>query len=41
MTNVEGVLDKDKKLIEEITSSEIALEMIKDEDYHWRNDTKN
>ena len=30
MTNVEGVLDKDKKLIEEISSSEI-LEMIKNE----------
>ena len=30
MTNVEGVLDKEKKLIEEITSSEI-LEMIKNE----------
>ena len=30
MTNVEGVLDKDKKLIEEISSTEI-LEMIKDE----------
>ena len=30
MTNVEGVLDKNKKLIEEICSSEI-LEMIKDE----------
>ena len=30
MTNVEGVLDKDKKLIEEISSTEV-LEMIKDE----------
>jgi acetylglutamate kinase len=30
MTNVEGVLDKDKKLIEEISSSEV-LEMIKNE----------
>ena len=30
MTNVEGVLDKDKKLIEEISSSEI-LELIKNE----------
>ena len=30
MTNVEGVLDKNKELIEEISSSEI-LEMIKDE----------
>ena len=30
MTNVEGVLDRDKKLIEEISSSEI-LEMIKNE----------
>ena len=30
MTNVEGVLDKEKKLIEEISSSEI-LKMIKDE----------
>ncbi len=30
MTNIEGVLDKEKKLIEEITSSEI-LQMIKDE----------
>ncbi len=30
MTNVEGVLDKDKKLIEEISSFEI-LEMIKNE----------
>ncbi len=30
MTNVDGVLDKNKKLIEEITSSEI-MEMIKDE----------
>ena len=30
MTNVEGVLDKEKKLIEEITSSEI-LEMINNE----------
>ena len=30
MTNVEGVLDKDKKLIEEISSSKI-LEMIKNE----------
>ena len=30
MTNVEGVLDKDKKLIEEISSSEI-LEMVKNE----------
>ena len=30
MTNVEGVLDKDKKLIEEISSSEI-IEMINDE----------
>ena len=30
MTNIEGVLDKDKKLIEEVTSSEI-LKMIKDE----------
>ena len=30
MTNVEGVLDKNKKLIEEISSSEI-LEMIKNE----------
>ena len=29
MTNVEGVLDKDNKLIEEISSSKI-LEMIKD-----------
>ena len=29
MTNVEGVLDKDKKLIEEISSSEI-LKMIQD-----------
>ena len=30
MTNIEGVLDKDKKLIEEISSSEV-LEMIKNE----------
>ena len=30
MTNVEGVLDKDKKLIEEISSSEI-IEMINHE----------
>ena len=30
MTNVEGVLDKNKKLIEEISSSEI-LEMVKNE----------
>ena len=30
MTNIEGVLDKNKKLIEEVTSSEI-LEMIEDE----------
>ena len=30
MTNIEGVLDKEKKLIEEITSSEI-IKMIKDE----------
>ena len=30
MTNTEGVLDKDKKLIEEITSTEI-LQMIKNE----------
>ena len=30
MTNIEGVLDKDKKLIEEVTSSEI-LKMIEDE----------
>ena len=30
MTNVEGVLDKDKKLIEEVSSSKI-LEMIKNE----------
>jgi len=30
MTNIEGVLDKDEKLIEEVTSSEI-LQMIKDE----------
>ena len=30
MTNVDGVLDKNKKLIEEISSSEV-LEMIKDE----------
>ena len=30
MTNVDGVLDKDKNLIEEISSSEI-LKMIKDE----------
>ena len=30
MTNIEGVLDKEKKLIEEVTSSEI-LKMIKDE----------
>ena len=30
MTNVDGVLDKEKKLIEEISSSEI-LEMIRDE----------
>ena len=30
MTNVEGVLDKNKKLIQEISSSKI-LEMIKDE----------
>ena len=30
MTNVEGVLDKNKKLIQEVSSSEI-LEMIKDE----------
>ena len=30
MTNVEGVLDKDKKLIQEVSSSKI-LEMIKDE----------
>ena len=30
MTNIKGVLDKEKKLIEEITSSEI-LQMIKDE----------
>ena len=30
MTNTEGVLDKDKKLIEEITSAGI-LKMIKDE----------
>ena len=30
MTNVEGVLDKNKKLIEEISSTKI-LEMIKDE----------
>ena len=30
MTNVDGVLNKEKKLIEEITSSEI-LEMVKDE----------
>ena len=30
MTNVEGVLNKDRNLIEEITSPEI-LEMIKDE----------
>ena len=30
MTNIEGVLDKEKKIIEEVTSSEI-LKMIKDE----------
>ena len=30
MTNIEGVLDKDEKLIEEVTSSEV-LQMIKDE----------
>ena len=30
MTNVEGVLDKDKKLIEQISSTKI-LEMIKNE----------
>ena len=30
MTNIEGVLDKEKKLIEEVTSSKI-LQMIKDE----------
>ena len=30
MTNVEGVLDKDKKLIQEVSSSKI-LDMIKDE----------
>ena len=30
MTNVEGVLDKDKKLIEEISSSEI-IEMVNNE----------
>ena len=30
MTNIEGVLDKDKKLVEEVTSSEI-LKMIEDE----------
>ena len=30
MTNIKGVLDKEKNLIEEITSSEI-LQMIKDE----------
>jgi acetylglutamate kinase len=30
MTNVDGVLDKNKKLIEEISSSEV-LKMIKDE----------
>ena len=30
MTNIEGVLDKEKKLIEEVTSSEI-LKMIEDE----------
>ena len=30
MTNIEGVLDKEKKLIEEITSSEI-IQMIKNE----------
>ena len=30
MTNIEGVLDKDEKLIEEVTSSKI-LQMIKDE----------
>ena len=30
MTNIEGVLDKNKKLIEEVTSSEI-LKMIEDE----------
>ena len=30
MTNIEGVLDKNKKLIEEVTSSEI-LKMIEDQ----------
>ena len=30
MTNIEGVLDKEEKLIEEVTSSEV-LQMIKDE----------
>ena len=30
MTNIEGVLDKEEKLVEEVTSSEV-LQMIKDE----------
>ena len=33
MTNVDGVLNKEKKLIEEISSSEI-LEMIKNGDHY-------
>jgi acetylglutamate kinase len=38
MTNVEGVLNKEKKLISEISSSKI-VEMIKDQNYYWWNDT--
>jgi len=38
MTNVEGVLSKDKKLMTEISSTRI-LEMIKDETNNRRNDT--
>ena len=40
MTNIEGVLDKEKKLIEEVTSSEI-LQMIKDETITGGHDSKN
>ena len=40
MTDVEGVLDKDKNLISEINSA-VAEEMLKDGEYFWWHDSKN
>ena len=38
MTDVEGVLDKNKKLMSEITP-DIAKKMMDEEHYYWWNDT--